>query len=525
MVTIPTKSDLNSQMRERMAPSYPALLSTRWSVPDKAQQFAVNNPATGEIITTIQAGNKSSVDGAVQAAKAAFDNDWRWRSPGQRSTLLFECANRLEGHKQEIAELLCLENGKPYLDALQGDTTTLIMLFRYYASIVDKLPGNHHDQGAFYTSVLYEPFGVCAAIVPFNWPPMHTGGKVAPAIAAGNTIVLKPSEQAPLTLLRIVDIISEVLPKDVVQVVPGLGPEVPQALVEHPQVKMISFTGSSPVGAKVAEAAGRGIKPVVLELGGKNAFVVFDDADLDRVLPVAIEGAFFNKGEACTATSRFLVQKDLYPQFCAGLAGAVKKLRVGNGMDPATHVGPSVEKAQQERVLGYIERAQKSEEVRIAAQAELPSDPGLKNGFFVPPTLLVNVPRTSVWAREEMFGPVATVTPFETEDEAISIVNESDYGLTCAVFSKDHERCLRFGRKADVGMVFVNNYNRGVLGTPFGGVKNSGFGREHCIEALRAWAQPKLIKQPSGMAAQPGWQAIRDVFDPSTLAPHSGSLW
>lgn len=508
-----------------MAPSFPPLLATRWSVAEDSLLFPVNNPATGEVITTLQAGNGSSVHGAVQAAQAAFDKTWRWTSPTQRSMLLFECANALERHKEEIAELLCLENGKPYLDALAGDTTVLILIFRYYASIVDKLPGDHHDQGAFYTSVIYEPFGVCAAIVPFNWPPMHTGGKVAPALAAGNTIVLKPSEQAPLTLIRIVDIISEVLPKDVVQVVPGLGPSVPQALVEHPQVRMVSFTGSSPVGSKVAEAAGRGIKPVVLELGGKNAFVVFEDSDLERALPVAIEGAFFNKGEACTATSRFLVQKKLYPQFCERLADAVQKLKVGSGMDPATHVGPSVEKAQQERVLEYIERARQDPDVKIAAQAELPSDPALKNGFFVPPTLIVDVPRTSVWAREEMFGPVATVTPFETEQEALSIVNESEYGLTCAIFSKDHERCLRFSRKADVGMVFVNNYSRGVLGTPFGGVKNSGFGREHCIETLRSWAQPKFIKEPSGMAPQPGWRAVQDVFDPSTLAPQASALW
>ncbi|KAJ5825289.1 hypothetical protein N7474_002427 [Penicillium riverlandense] len=431
--------------------------------------------------------------GAVQAAQAAFESDWRWRSPTERSTLLFACADALSSHKEELAEILCLENGKPCIDALQFDVTFLIGVFKYFASLVDKLPGEHYDQGPTCASVYYEPLGVCAGIVPFNWPPIHTGGKTAPALTAGNTLVLKPAEQAPLTLMRIVDIISEVLPKDVVQVVPGLGTAVPQARINHPLVKMVSFTGSSPAGAKVAEAAGKGIKPLVLEPGGKNAFVVFDDVDLDKVVPMALEGAFLNKGEACTASSRFLVQRRAYDEFCSRLAAAVRKVKCGNGMDPSAHVGPVVSKEQKER-------------------SELPADPNCRNGYFVPPTLITDVSRGHVLVKDEIFGPVATVTPFDTEEEAVSIVNESEYGLTCAIFSKDHETCLRVSRKVDVGMVFINNYYRNELGQPFGGTKSTGFGREHCIETLRSWAQPKVVKQPLGLGSLPGWRALKDVF-------------
>jgi acyl-CoA reductase-like NAD-dependent aldehyde dehydrogenase len=357
-----------------------------------------------------------------------------------------------------------------------------------------------------------DPYGVCAGIVPFNWPPNHTGGKTALALAAGNTIVLKPAEQAPLTLIRIVEIISEILPANVVQVVPGLGPAVPQALVAHPLVKMVSFTGSSPVGTQVAAAAGKAIKPVVLELGGKNAFVVFDDADLESAVRVAIAGAFFNKGEACTATSRFLIQREVYDSFCVRLSAAISQLKLGNGMDASTHVGPLVSKEQQDRVLSYLTMAQNDSQVRICAQASPPTDPGCKNGYFVPPTLIADVPRSHVLARKEIFGPIATATPFDNEAEAISIVNESEYGLTSAVFSRDHEKCLRFARKVDVGLVFINSYTRSVLGTPFGGTKHSGYGREHSIESLRSWARAKVVKEPSGMAPLPEWRAIRDIF-------------
>ena len=260
-----------------------------------------------------------------------------------------------------------------------------------------------------YCTVFYEPHGVCCGILPFNWPPIHTGGKLAPALAAGNTMILKPGEQAPLTVLRIVEILGTILPKDVVQIVPGLGPEVPQALITHPLVKMVSFTGSTAAGAAVAKTAASSITPVVLELGGKNAFIVFEDANFDWAVRDALEGAFFNKGEACTASSRLLVQRGIYDRFVEKLAAGVKQIKTGNGLDPKTHVGPQVSRAQKARVLDYIDLGIK-EGARVAAQAQMPTDPECEEGFFAPVTLFADVREDMRIAKEEMFGTIGEWT-------------------------------------------------------------------------------------------------------------------
>jgi acyl-CoA reductase-like NAD-dependent aldehyde dehydrogenase len=287
--------------------------------------------------------------------------------------------------------------------------------------------------------------------LPFNWPPIHTGGKIAPAIAVGNTFVLKPGEQAPLCSMRIVEILQTVLPPNVVQCVPGAGPEVPQVLASNPLVKKVSLTGSTGAGIAVSKTVADNLTPLTLELGGKNAFLIFEDADLDNAIAASLEGAFFNKGEACTASSRLLIHQSLYDEFVLRLGAAVKKLVVGNGVDKSTHVGPCVSKIQQQKVLNYIRIGEKEGAV-IAAQAPLSTDPACKDGFFVPPTLFKNVTRDMTIAKEEIFGPVVTATSFSTEEEALSIANSSEYGLTAGVFTKDSERGLRVARKLDVGM-------------------------------------------------------------------------
>lgn len=497
-----------------MAPSYPTTLTLPLSdtSQDETSAFPIHNPATGSIITSLIPASLSTVETAVLAAESAFQTSWRWLPPLQRSITLFQCASALESHAPEIAEILTLENGKPYADALSGDVAFLSACFRYFASILDKLPSEAIDHGSTYTTTWYEPKGVTAAIIPFNWPPIHTAGKLAPALAAGNTMILKPSEQAPLTVIKIVEILNTILPPGVVQVLPAWGPAVPQALVAHPLVKMVSFTGSTLAGTKVALTAAQKPIPVVLELGGKNALIVFDDADFERAVRTTLDGGFFNKGEACTATSRLLVQKGVYERFCEKLADGVRRLKVGDGMDAATHVGPQVTKTQQQNSLKYIDIAKRTPGAKIAAQADLPSDQRLKDGFFVPPTLITDVTPDMQIAQEEMFGPIVTICAFDTEDDAIKIVNESRFGLTCGIFSRDSERCFRVARSVDVGMVFVNNYHRAVLGSPFGGNKDSGFGREHCIETLRSWQNPKFIKQPTGIGKLPEWRGILDVF-------------
>jgi acyl-CoA reductase-like NAD-dependent aldehyde dehydrogenase len=490
----------------------PLLATYRWSSSDEADRIPVEDPATGEVIAVVQGGGPDQLNAAVEAAHKAFEKDWRWRTWAERAALLLRGADVLEQHADELALLESRENGKPVQDARQNDINFLIGIFRFFGGLADKLPTDFYDKGAIYAATYLEPVGVVGEIIPFNWPPIHAGGKLAPALAVGNTVVLKPSEQAPLTVIRIAELLNTVLPEDVLHVVPGTGQRVGQPLAAHPKVRLVSFTGSTGAGAAVAAAAARNITPAVLELGGKDALVVFDDAELDRAVEIALEGGFYNKGEACTATSRILVQAGVYDTFVARLTRAVGKLKVGRGTDPSVHVGPVVTKAQQRRVLDYI-KIGIDEGATLAVQAALPADPELKDGFWVPPTLFSGVTRDMRIAREEIFGPVVTVTSFRDEDEAVSIVNESEYGLTTAIYSADTTRAFRVARRIDVGMVFINNYFRGVIGTPFGGTKHSGYGREHAIETLREFGYTKMVRFPSGLGTIPTWRAVGDIFD------------
>jgi acyl-CoA reductase-like NAD-dependent aldehyde dehydrogenase len=491
------------------------LTKYRWSSDSDDDRFAVENPATGEVITVVQGGGAEQMHAAIAAAHRAFVTDWRWRNRTDRAQLLLACADVLEDHATELAELLSLENGKPVTDARENDVRFLTGVFRFFGSIVDKLPsGDFHDSGSIYSATVLEPFGVVGAIIPFNWPPIHTGGKIAPALAMGNTVVLKPSEADPLTVIRIAELCNQVLPPDVFHVVPGLGPVAGQALAADPLVKMVSFTGSTKGGAAVSQTAASHIAPALLELGGKNAFLVFDDADVDHAVRDALEGGFYNKGEACTASSRVLVQKGVAEAFTNQLAQGVRALKVGAGNDPATHVGPVVTKVQQKKILDYIEIG-KREGARVAAEGRLPSDPALRNGFFVPPTLLADVRPDARVAQEEIFGPVVTITTFDTEEDAIAITNSSEYGLFAGLYTRDSERALRVARRIDVGVVLINNYFRMLLGFPFGGTKHSGYGREHTIETLSHFGYRKLIRFPSGTGTWPHWRAIDDIFRPA----------
>ncbi|KAI0383237.1 dehydrogenase [Hypomontagnella monticulosa] len=495
-------------------PNFPDLSTYRYSCNDESKRWTVENPATGKVLTTIQGGDSATVDAAVRASQVAYTKRWRPLSHTERASYLLRCADELEKHIDELATILCMENGKPFQDAKAFDCNILVQLFRFFGSVVGKLPSQFYDRGSLYTTVVQEPYGVCVGILPFNWPPIFTGGKPAPALAAGNTFILKPGEQAPLTVIRIVEILEPILPKDVLQVVPGVGPEVPQALISHPLVKKVSFTGSTGAGAAVARTAADTITPVALELGGKNSLTVFDDADFNAAVRTALEGAFFNKGEACTASSRILVQRGIYDKFVEKLAAGVKKIKMGNGLDSATHVGPQVSKASQQRLLEYIDLGVK-EGARIAAQAELPSDPECKDGFFIPATLFADVTEDMRIAKEEMFGAIVTVTPFDTFEDAVRITNSVDYGLTSVVFTQDQLKANRYVRAVEVGMVWINNYNRNVAGTPFGGVKHSGYGREHCLETLYEWTQPKAVHAPSGLSDVREWRGVVDIFGDS----------
>ncbi|MBC7246224.1 MAG: aldehyde dehydrogenase [Actinobacteria bacterium] len=479
------------------------VIASRWSSTREEDRFVVENPATGEPIAMVQGGGEAEVDAAVRAAHHAWEEGWRWLPARERGRLLMEAARVVGEHRAELAQLECRENGKPLFQAFI-DVEMCASLFEYFAGLTGDIPGTFLDLGPVHCASRLEPYGVVGGILPFNWPPIHAAGKAAPALAVGNTVVLKPSDQAPLTVLRIVELLEEVFPQDVIQVVPGPGAAAGAALASHPLVRKLSFTGASETGAAVLRLAADNLTPAMLELGGKNPLLIFDDADIEAAVAAAIEGAFYNKGEACTAASRILVQDTVHDEVVGRLSEAVENLRTGDGSDPATQVGPLVSRRQQRRVLAYIELG-KEEGAVVAAQGKLPEDPRLAGGFFVPPTLFTGVRPDMRIAREEIFGPVTCVIPFADEGEALSIANGTEYGLVAAVYTGSQERAARIAQRLQAGMVYVNNYFRGGVGAPFGGVKASGFGREHCAQTLYEYGWIKTVRYPSGVGRIPRW--------------------
>jgi acyl-CoA reductase-like NAD-dependent aldehyde dehydrogenase len=501
-------------LETRSAPAGELVLprvSGPWSSGRPEDSFDVEDPATGTVIATVAGGGAAEIDAAVRRARAAYDGVWRQVNARERGRLLYECSRVIRDHADDLALLETTEMGKPYSQSRRFDVEFCINSFQFYAGLADKLPGAAFDLGPVAAHTVHEPYGVVGGIIAFNWPPIHTAAKSAPALAAGNTVVLKPPDQDPLTIMRIVELLGEVLPEGVLQVVPGPGPATGSALAAHPLVERLSFTGSTATGRAVLKLAADAMTPVTVELGGKNPLVVFADADLDAAVRGAVEGAYFNQGEACTAASRLLVEESVHDEFTARLAGAVERLRVGDGRQPATHVGPLITRAQQRRVQGFIDQAV-AEGATLAARASLPADPALAGGYWVAPVLFTDVTPAMTIAREEVFGPVTAVMRFSGEDDAVALANDTPYGLVAAVYSADHARARRLARRLDAGVVMINNYNRALLGTPFGGFGDSGYGREHAIESLLEFTRTKNIREPSGMGAVPEWDALDDVL-------------
>ncbi|MBY3592312.1 aldehyde dehydrogenase [Rhizobium bangladeshense] len=468
-----------------------------------AATFIVQDPATGEDIAEVQAADAALVDEVVRDARRAYENDWRQRSPRERAQLLQKVAAKIRDHVDELAELEALEVGKPKRDALRFDVSYSHACFDYFAGLADTLHGEILDQGAIEARVLFEPYGVVAAILPFNWPPIHFAKKSAPALAAGNTVVVKPGEQAPLTVMRLVELANEVLPPGVLNVVPGL--QAGPALASHPLVERISFTGATATGRRVLQSAAENITYATMELGGKNALMILEDADMQTAINVALEGMFYNQGEACTSTARILVHASRYKEFEEKFARATEQLVVGDGRDPKTDIGPMVDAKQRDRVAGFIDIALK-EGARLVTQGKLPVEEKYKNGYWIAPTVLADITPTMTVAQEEIFGPVACLMPFTDEAEAVRIANGTAYGLTAAMVTTDESRAWKLAGQLEAGMVFVNNYmRRAFLGSPFGGVKGSGFGRENATETLREFVRSKNVRFPSGKGVIPTW--------------------
>ena len=485
-------------------------VSTPWSSSDSQYEFIVENPATANPVARVKGSSPEGVARAVQAANDACYEDWRWRSFTERSAILNDCARIIEENAEEIAVLESSEVGKPLTQA-RTDVKACVSSFRMYSAFTYSIPGGVKEDGAEVNISMLEPHGVIGAIVPFNWPPIHTAAKIAPSLAVGNGIVIKPPEQCPSAVVRIVELINTILPKNLVNTVCGLG-AVGAAIASNPLVRMVSFTGSPNTGKIVLKTLAENFTPSLMELGGKNPFIIFEDADLDEAVHWAIYGAFYNQGEACTAASRLLVHSSLHDEFVSRMKQAVPKLKVGDPMDPGTHVGPVVTAAQQKRVLEYLDIGVQEGAV-IAAQAPVPTKGEFAKGCWVPPTLVTGVTPNMRIAREEIFGPVTAVIQFDTYEEAIHIANDTEFGLVAGVFSKKFETCWRATKDLHCGMVLANTYNRQYNGgAAHGGCKASGYGREYVLDTLREYGQVKTLRMPTGLSEMRRWFAVTEVL-------------
>ena len=469
------------------------LINNEWRDASTGKTMEVVNPATEEVVATVASADRSDVDAAVSAARAAFNGPWSKLSARERGRLVSRLADRLMERADEVARLETLHNGKPIFESRQIEIPAAAECFEYYAGWADKVMGETIPvKGNYLTYTLREPLGVVAAIVPWNFPLLLAAWKVAPALACGNTVVLKPASQTPLTALALGEIAIEVgLPPGVLNIVTGPGSSVGQAIVEHPGIDKIAFTGDTSTGKSIMKSAADTLKKITLELGGKSPNIVLADADLDAALRGATTGIFYGKGEVCAAGSRLLVDRSIKSEFMDKLAARVKKMVVGDPMDPKTRYGALASKKQIETVQRYVDTASR-EGARLIAGGQR-ADIGTGKGYFFQPTVFDDVTPEMTIAREEIFGPVLAAIEFADVDEAIARANDSPYGLAAAVWTRDIKKAHYVARRLQAGTVWVNTYNVYDTAVPFGGYKASGFGREMSAHALEHYTQVKSV--------------------------------
>jgi acyl-CoA reductase-like NAD-dependent aldehyde dehydrogenase len=451
----------------------------------------LTEPATGAPLARAAMANEEDVDRAVEAARGALEGDWGKTPPTERSRLLHALADALVANRKELAELEVRNVGKA-LSSVKAELNQAVENFRFYGSAIASIAGRSNPIGGsllFYS--LKEPAGVCGQIVPWNYPLMMTTWKLAPALAAGCTVVLKPDSATPLSALRMAELANEVgFPPGAINIVPGPGPVVGAHLVKHPGVEKIAFTGSTATGAEIMRMAADGIKRLILELGGKSPNLVFADAELDDAVPSSVWSIYYSAGQSCEARSRVLVEAPLYEDFVAKFAELAAGLKVGDPLEPETQVGSLISTEHRDRVHGYVETGQE-EGAEVVTGGNISAIAG--DGAFYPPTVLAKVDNSMRVAQEEIFGPVVTVIPFEDEKDAVRIANESRYGLMATVWSADPARGHRLARRIKAGTVGINMPYTAFPGIPFGGYKQSGFGRELGLETLEAYLETKSV--------------------------------
>ena len=482
---------------DRSARPKDMLIDGEWVQAASGHTFATHDPSTGEVLANIAEGGAEDIDRAVGAARRAFETGvWPSTTPAERGRLLWRIADLIEEHAEELAELETLDNGKPLNYSKAIDVPAASDIWRYYAGFATKVEGRtipisvEYMPGAqFHAYTERQPIGVVGQIIPWNFPLLFAGWKLAPALAVGCTVVLKPAEETPLTALRLGELLQEAgVPAGVVNIVPGFGETAGAALAAHPGVDKIAFTGSTEVGRLIVRAAADDLKKVSLELGGKSPNVVFADADLQRAIPGAAGAIFFNNGQVCAAGSRLYIEHGAFDTVVDAIASATKGMKVGPGMNPDTELGPLVSEVQEHRVSTYVQSA-RDEGAEIVAGGNKVGD----KGYFIEPTVIVNTRPDMAVVTEEIFGPVVVVQPFKDPEEIVPVANQTIYGLAAGVWTQDISKAHRTARRLRAGTVWVNCYNVYDSALPFGGFKQSGWGREMGHEALELYTETKAV--------------------------------
>ena len=467
------------------------LIDGKWRESVSGKRFATVNPATEEVIAEVAEGDAADIALAVKAARKAFDTGpWRKTDARDRGIMMNRLADLIESRIDELAELETLDNGKPISESRHADLPLVVDCFRYYAGWADKIHGQTIPiRGNYFCYTKREPVGVAGQIIPWNFPMLMVAWKWGPALAAGCTVVLKPAEQTPLTALRLGELALEAgFPEGVINIVPGFGETAGAALVAHPGVDKIAFTGEGKTAQIIMRSAAETLKRITFELGGKSPNIVFADADLDAAVDGAILGLYLNQGQCCCAGSRVFAQEQVYDQFVERLAEKVKGRKLGDPFDPATQQGPQVDKAQYDKIMSYIEHG-KSQGARCVTGGERHGD----KGFFITPTVFADVQDDMAIARDEIFGPVMSVVKFTDTEEVIARANTTDYGLAAAVWTRDIGKAHAIANRVRAGTVWVNCYDVFDAAAPFGGFKRSGIGRELGEKALDNYTELKTV--------------------------------
>jgi betaine-aldehyde dehydrogenase len=473
------------------------LVSGQWVPAAAGATRDVVNPYDGSVVTVVDEADAGDAARAVEAARRAFDaGEWPGTPARERGALLGRVAELLERDKERIAHTESLDTGKTLVEG-RVDVDDVVAVFRYYAGLADKEAGRVVDTGdpGAISRVVTEPVGVCGLIAPWNYPLLQMCWKVAPALAAGNTLVMKPSEVTPLTTVILAELLVEAgVPDGVANLVLGAGPTVGAVLAEHPAVDLVSFTGGLATGRQIMATAAGTVKKVALELGGKNPNVVFDDAEFDTAVDYALAAAFFHSGQVCSAGARLVVQEGVADDFVAALADRASRIRLGNGLDAETEVGPLVSAEHREKVEGYV-RLGLDEGAVLRCGGERPGEPDLAKGFFYRPTVLDGCATEMRVVQEEVFGPVVTVERFTDEDDAVRLANDTVYGLAGAVWTSDASRAQRVAGRLRHGTVWINDFHPYLPQAEWGGMKQSGVGRELGLAGLDEYCETKHIYQ------------------------------